>query len=146
MTDDMTEVENLLDKGDMIETEECSSHADPEVTVLQEGHREDKTIIEIKVTADNRGLEVNPDHLLEDLGLHQGLQAEIKIVFSFRQFSHFAKECHEKATSSTKVKHTDEGIPKHKRCPHIYEGDPEEDDDEEIMAQCLTEVKCNSSI
>ena len=49
------------------------SEADPGFSIIQEGHTEEKTIIETEVTVDSRGLEVNPDHQLEDLELNQGL-------------------------------------------------------------------------
>ena len=71
----MTEVEQILDQGCMIETEESILHSvlDPEVTIIQGYHTEDKTTMEIDVTMDNRGLKSNPDCHLEDLGLHQSL-------------------------------------------------------------------------
>ena len=64
MTQVMTEVEEILDKGHMIETEEGSLHCkrDPEITIIQEGHTEDKISIEKEVTVGSRGIEVNPDH------------------------------------------------------------------------------------
>ena len=46
------------------------------------GSAEDKTIIKIRVTVDSRGLEVNPDHQLEDLKLNECLLTKIKIDVS----------------------------------------------------------------
>ena len=58
------------------------SEAEPEVSIIQEGHTEDMIIIWIEVTVDSRSLEFKPDHQPEDLELHQGLPAEIKIDVS----------------------------------------------------------------
>ena len=48
------------------------------VTIIQEGHTEENTIIKIDMIVDNKGLEVNPHHQLEDLQLYQDLPVEIK--------------------------------------------------------------------
>ena len=71
----MTEVEKSLEEGHMIETEEDNLHSevDPEVAIIQEDYIEDKTIMEIEMTVDKEGLEVNPDYQQEDLQLPQGL-------------------------------------------------------------------------
>ena len=65
----------------MVETDEYIPHseADREVSITQEGHPEDKEIIEIKETADKKGSGVNPVNQPEDLELYQHLQTEIKI-------------------------------------------------------------------
>ena len=49
MTEVMMKVEEILDKGHMIETEEdiIHSEADPEVKIFQEGHTKDMKTIEI---------------------------------------------------------------------------------------------------
>ena len=70
----------------MINTKEIIPHSelDPEVTIVQEGHTQDYTTREIEVTVDKRGSEVNSDHQLEDLELHQGYPTEIKKVFQLQ--------------------------------------------------------------
>ena len=82
MTEVITEMEEILDKGPVIETEESIFHsqADQEVTVTHEGHTNVKSIIE--VTADNNCTGINLYHQLENLELHQCLLAEIKIDVS----------------------------------------------------------------
>ena len=84
MPEAMTEVEEILDKDYVIETEGhiLHSEADPKVIITQEDHAENKAWIEIKITIDSKGLEVYPDHNLKDLELHQGLPVEIKIDVS----------------------------------------------------------------
>ena len=64
----------------MIEREVGILHSVPgsELTITQEGHTEDKRIIKIDMTAENKDSEVNLGHHLEDLKLHQDLPAEIK--------------------------------------------------------------------
>ena len=68
----------------MLETEQGILYIDVdlEVTVIQEGHAEDKIAIEIEVTVESRGLEVNQEHQLKDLELHHDLPVEIKIDVS----------------------------------------------------------------
>ena len=68
----------------MMEMEEVILHseADPEVSIIQEGHTEDIIIIWREVTVDSRGLEFKPDYQPEDQELYQGLPAEIKIDVS----------------------------------------------------------------
>ena len=65
-------------QGHIIETEEGTPHseADPEATIIQEGHTEDKAIIEIEVTVVNEGIKVSPDYWL-------GLPVKIKTDVSF---------------------------------------------------------------
>ena len=79
MTEVMTQAEEILDRVLMIETEEgiLHSEADLVVTITQECHIDDRIITEMEVTLYNKGSEVNPDHQLEDLELHQGLPVEI---------------------------------------------------------------------
>ena len=86
MTKIVTEIGEILDKGDKIEIEEGILYLerDPEITIIQEGHTENNTTIEIEVKMDNNGSKANPDAQLEDLELHQGLQAEIKTAVSVR--------------------------------------------------------------
>ena len=67
---------------------------------------EDGTIVDIKVTVDNEASEVNPGHQLIDLEFYQGAPEEIKTEgFNCKQFGHFAKDCLQKDTSSSKVWH-----------------------------------------
>ena len=75
MTEVITEVQEIVGKGDMIKTEEGILHskAYPEVTIIQDIYT-DKITIEIEVTLDRKGLEVNSSHQLEDLEWHYGLQ------------------------------------------------------------------------
>ena len=93
----MREVEEILDKGQMTETEEdiLHSEADPKVTIIQEGHTEDKTVIEIDVTIDSKCPEVRV------ASRSQGRDKEK--CFSCRQVGHFAKEGPEMDTSSSKM-------------------------------------------
>ena len=56
----MNEAEEILDKGHMTET--FIQRQIPEGSIIQRGHTEDKTIIEMEVTVDNGGLDVIPDH------------------------------------------------------------------------------------
>ena len=49
------------------------------MTIVQDSYTGDKTATEIEVTVDNRCLEVDPYHQLENLEMHQGLPGEIKI-------------------------------------------------------------------
>ena len=79
------EVEEISDKGHMIETGEATLPlgVDLGVIVIQWSHTKDKKIIEIEVTVDSRGLEVNLGPQLEGLELYQGLSAETKIDASF---------------------------------------------------------------
>ena len=78
MIEVITEEEGILDICNMTETEESILHleVDPEVTMVQQGHTEDKTTIHLEVTTDRKDLEVNPD-----LEFHQGFQ-DIKIDVS----------------------------------------------------------------
>ena len=64
----------------MIETEDGILHTEgnPLVTIIKDVHKEGKTIIEIVMTVDSKGLEVNPYHQVEYLELHQGLPVEIR--------------------------------------------------------------------
>ena len=52
----MTEVEENLDKGHMIETKEGIPYleADPQTSIIQEAHTKDRTLIERKVEVDNK--------------------------------------------------------------------------------------------
>ena len=107
----MTQVEKILDKVHMIATEEGILHSEveSEVMIIKKCHTEDKMAIEIEVTIDSTGLEVNPD----------GKQGEPRVAsrspsrdkdkcFSSIWFGHFAKECPEKDTSSSKGQYREE--------------------------------------
>ena len=56
MTVVMTETKETLGKGHIIETKDSTFHseADPEVTIIQEGQKEDTTNIEIDVKVVNK--------------------------------------------------------------------------------------------
>ena len=123
----MTALQDIVDMGHMLEIEEgvLHSEADSEVTIIEEDHThtEDKTAIEMKVTVDSRDLEVNPELQLEDLELHQGLPAEIKIDFSVADSlvilaKNDLKRTYLKIKCSIESKNTSL-----QRCPHFYEGD-----------------------
>ena len=100
-------------------------HIDWEVTITQQDHTEDKTIIEIEITVDNKFSEINLDNQLADLTSRFPSRDKDR-CFSCRLFGHFAIYFSKKDTSSSKVQHRDERLYKHKGWPHLYEGDTEE--------------------
>ena len=78
MTAVMTEEEKIVYKGPITRTVEGIIHTEPESTIIQEGHMEDKIVIQIELTANDKGSEVNLDNQLEELELHQGIPADKK--------------------------------------------------------------------
>ena len=84
MTEVVTDVEEIWENGHIIVAEQgvLHSEADQEITTIPEDPTEDKTAIGIEVMSHSKGLEVNPNHHLEDIEMHQGLLAKIKIDIS----------------------------------------------------------------
>ena len=122
LTEIMTEAEEILDKGDVIESEEgiLHSEADPDLTVIKEGHREDKTTIKIGLTIGNN---VHKSIQITSMKpMTRSPSRDKDRCFSCRQLSNFAKECPGKDTASIKVFHREERLDKSKECHYLYEG------------------------
>ena len=142
----MTDVEEICYQGHMIEKEEGILHldADPEVTIIQEDHTEDKITKMIDGHNRQQRYKINPDHQLGYLEFHEGLPPEKKINVSVaNSFVILPIYCPEKDTSASKGQHGDTKIPKSKGCSHLYEGDPEE---EEVMAAMCHNAETYSSM
>ena len=79
MTEAMKVTEVISDNSLVTKIKENTLHSETnlEVVTIEVGYTEDQIITEIEVTAGNKGSEVNPDPLPEDLKLHQGRPAEI---------------------------------------------------------------------
>ena len=101
---------------------------------------EDRTTTETEIIIDNKGLEDSLDtqievQSIEDPELHLcSPSRESYRCLRCRQFVHFAKEYPEKDSPLGKLYYREENIPEHKECYHLYEGGPEEDEEEEVKA------------
>ena len=92
---------------------------------------------------DNKGYKVNPDHQLEDLGLHHGLPMEKKMEVSVEDNVLTLPKI---SVQGNFFKQSASQRRKQKGCPHLYEGDPEEVDEEEVITAMCHSNETYSSI
>ena len=120
MMEVMTEGEDILYEGHIIETEDgiLHSEANPEVTIIQEGYTKDS----YRNRGDSRQLRFriqsrSPARRSSFASRSQSRDKDR--CYNCREFSHFAKEHPEKKISLGKVQYREERIPKHKGCSQL---------------------------
>ena len=133
MIDVMTEIEEILDKGPIIETEWYSSfrgrprgYNKPRGSYKRQENERDTSDgrqqwfrIQTRWPARRPRVETRSPCRDKDRCL------------SCREFGNFAKDCPGKGISAVKAKHREERSSKCIGCSYLYEGDPEEEDKEE---------------